>query len=476
MLREIFIQIKKIKLTTWFTIVLPFVVVNLFGILGLFFFFPRSIFYYEYALVLLTLWFYKKPWPSMLLFIGIFLFDVFGLFSSLFLFQLNEFLASVQFASLYHFSANQFILIALGILYLSTILYVLKRSQKAIKANGKAFLITFFFLYLVVYVIDFQSGYNIFNEIKQEQRKNDPNNDPKNLISSLFYDYYKDLSKAVSNKPVLLEEPSITFSTFSKDTTGNQMTIVIESWGAIKDTVIQHKFEKSLSKTINLHGYNIVNKGLTKYFGSTTAAGMRELTNTDGDYNYFINKKSDTTFTSIFNYKNKQGFETFAFHPFTGRMFSRSIWWKNLGPQHIYFRDNYVLDNPLSSKNIDEEAHFPSVKDEAFFDYINNQTKNSKKKFAYYLTVNSHLPYKHHVIDLFPDPSFNISALPISEEAQSQLIHIKNFIAYVAAHLAANHWDKVIIVGDHLPPFPGLQERRFYQEGKVPYLVIEKIK
>ena len=315
----------------------------------------------------------------------------------------------------------------------------------------------------------------IFNEVKQEERVNDPNNDPKNIISSLFYDYYKDLKITASEIPTILKTPSITFSSFSKDTVGNQMTIVVESWGAFADSVLQDRFQASLIHIFNKEGYGVTT-GLTKYFGSTTAAGMRELTNSNGGYGYYMNPQNAKSHKSIFNYKNEQGYETFAFHPFTGRMFSRSIWWKNLGANHIYFRDNYVVEHPLSANNIDEEAHFPSVKDEAFFDYINDKTKNISKKYVYFLTVNSHLPYKHHTQEIHPDTSLLIKNLPISEEAQSQLSHIKNFIVYVAQHLNPNHCDKVIIVGDHLPPFPGLRERRFYKEGKVPYLVIEKIK
>jgi hypothetical protein len=465
----------KIKKAPWFLLLLPFIAVNIFSLLGLIVFFPRSYFYYEYALVLLFLFVFKKAWPSVLLFIIVFAFDLFNLFSSLFLFQLNEFFASIQFAKLYHYSWHQFLLFLLVIAFVVLIGLTLAKSQKTIQQHTQPFLMLFALIYGVIYVADLQTGLNIFNEVKQEERVNDPNNDPKNIISSLFYDYYKDLKITASEIPTILKTPSITFSSFSKDTVGNQMTIVVESWGAFADSVLQDRFQASLIHIFNKEGYGVTT-GLTKYFGSTTAAGMRELTNSNGGYGYFMNPQNAQSYKSIFNYKNEQGYETFAFHPFTGRMFSRSIWWKNLGANHIYFRDNYVVEHPLFANNIDEEAHFPSVKDEAFFDYINDKTKNVSKKYVYFLTVNSHLPYKHHTQEIHPDTALLIKKLPISEEAQSQLSHIKNFIVYVAQHLKANHWDKVVIVGDHLPPFPGLQERTFYKEGKVPYLVIEKIK
>ncbi len=79
-------MIDKLKNTPWLNLLIPFIVVNLFSVFGLIVFFPRSIFYYEYAFVLLALWLFKKTWPSILLFISIFILDVFTLFSSLFLF------------------------------------------------------------------------------------------------------------------------------------------------------------------------------------------------------------------------------------------------------------------------------------------------------------------------------------------------------------------------------------------------------
>ena len=251
------------------------------------------------------------------------------------------------------------------------------------------------------------------------------------------------------------------------------MTIVVESWGLLKDSFAQKSLEKSLVKEFEKAEFK-VQSGKTRYFGSTTMADLRELTNTRGDYGFFVDKKSVTTFKSIFNYKKEQGFETFAFHPFSGKMFSRSIWWKNLGATNIFFRDDYNIEHPLSNYNIDKQAHFPSVKDEIFFDYINEKSKTYSKRYVYYLTVNSHLPYIHKINDKYPDSSFNLKTLSISGEAINQLTHIKNFIIYVARHLSIYNWDKIVIVGDHRPPFYTKRERDFYQEGWVPYFILQK--
>jgi hypothetical protein len=119
----------------------------------------------------------------------------------------------------------------LGVIgYIVLIGISLMKTQKTIQKHTQPFLMLFALIYGIIYVADLQTGSNIFNEVKQEERVNDPKNDPKNIISSLFYDYYKDLNVTSSEKPTILKTPSITFSSFSKDTVGNQMTIVVESW------------------------------------------------------------------------------------------------------------------------------------------------------------------------------------------------------------------------------------------------------
>ncbi len=466
-------MIDKLKNTPWLNLLIPFIVVNLFSVFGLIVFFPRSIFYYEYAFVLLALWLFKKTWPSILLFISIFILDVFTLFSSLFLFQLNEFIASIQFADLYKFNFSQFLLVLLGTAFSCLIIIVLKRSQKYIHHNTKTFLYIFVFIYSTIFLIDITNGNSVFYDIEIAEREKHREKDHKNLASSLLFDQFKVLTTVSNNKPIILQDSSITFSTFINDTIGNQMTIVVESWGAIADNEIQKKFNQSLIREFNKEGYTVTT-GLCRYYGSTTAAGLRELTNSKGEYGYFMDKNSDTTIKSIFNYKNKQKYDTYAFHPFTGRMFSRSIWWKNLGTKALYFRDNYLKDYPNDHQNIVNESHFPAIKDEAFFDYINNITKNSSKKYVYYLTVNSHLPYQQIIVDLNLDSSLDLKKLKLVNEAKYQLIHIKNFINYVAHNISINKWDKVVIVGDHTPPFYTKQERSFYKVGVVPYMVIRK--
>ena len=453
-----------------FKLLIPIIVINAFGFLGLYLFMPRPLFYIEYALVLLALMVFKRYWQSFVLFIGIFIFDLFSLFSSLFLFQIGELFNSIRFLQLYHFSVQQLLAVTIFFAYLVLIGYLLKRSHLFIQLHKKLFLKILAGLYFIVIFFDTLSGSNKLTEkfIEQDFSK-------KNIIGSFVYDYAKYFTTHSNSKVETLNDTSIGFRAFLKDTTGNQLLIVVESWGELKDARLQNALNTWITKKFINKGYE-VSSGKSITYGSTVAAGLRELTDTKGDYGYFLNKKSvETPYRSIFDEKKLQGYETFGFHPYTGRMFLRSIWWKNLGIQNLYFREQYLIENiSIKDEDLGEANYFPSVKDQIFFDYLIHKTKNAPKKFVYYLTLNSHIPYKSFGKDHDPTNLFDISKMEISDQARNQLIHIKNLLEYFSQKIESKDWNKILIVGDHMPPFLTLQDRGFYEDGKVPYLLITK--
>lgn len=319
---------------------IPIIVINAFGLVGLYFFMPRPLFYIEYALVLLALVVFKNYWQSLALFIFIFIFDLFSLFSSLFLFQIREFFYSIRFLNQYHFNFQQ-ILIAIPLfVYLLLIRYVLKKSYNLVQAHKKLFIQILACVYFIIFFFDMLSGSNKLTEkfIEQDFSK-------KNIVGSFTNDYFKFFSSLGNSKVETLKDTSIGFKAFLKDTTGNQLLIVVESWGELKDAKLQKELDTWIAKKFENKGY-AVSIGTTKTYGSTVAAGLRELTNTMGDYSYYLNKKSkEKPFNSIFDEKKLQGYETYGFHPYTGQMFLRSVWWKNIGIQNLYFKEQYLFEN-----------------------------------------------------------------------------------------------------------------------------------
>lgn len=453
-----------------FKLLIPIIVINAFGFLGLYFFMPRPLFYIEYALVLLALIVFKNYWQSFALFIVIFIFDLFYFFSSLFLFQIREFFYSIRFLNQYHFNF-QHILIAIPLfVYLLLIRYVLKKSHNLVQAHKKLFIQILACVYFIIFFFDMLSGSNKLTEkfIEQDFSK-------KNIIGSFTNEYFKFFSSLGNSQVEKLKDTSIGFKAFLKDTTGNQLLIVVESWGELKDAKLQNELNTWIAQKFENKGYT-VSLGTSKTYGSTVAAGLRELTNTMGDYSYYLNKKSkETPFNSIFDEKKIQGYETFGFHPYTEQMFLRSVWWKNIGIQNLYFKEQYLLENSTKQNLVKGEAnYFPSIKDEIFFDYVLNKTKKTQKKFVYFLTVNSHIPYNAIGIDHSPTNQFDVSKMDITSQAKNQLIHIKNLLEYFSQKIEPKDWNQILIVGDHMPPFPTKKDRNFYVDGKVPYLLITK--
>ncbi|NBV11527.1 MAG: hypothetical protein EBS04_08770 [Chitinophagia bacterium] len=69
---------------------------------------------------------------------------------------------------------------------------------------------------------------------------------------------------------------------------------------------------------------------------------------------------------------------------------------------------------------------------------------------------------------------FDVSKMDITSQAKNQLIHIKNLLEYFSQKIEPKDWNKILIVGDHTPPFLIKKDRNFYVDGKVPYLLITK--
>lgn len=63
---------------------------------------------------------------------------------------------------------------------------------------------------------------------------------------------------------------------------------------------------------------------------------------------------------------------------------------------------------------------------------------------------------------------------PISEEAKNQLRFIKNLVGEFIQKIDTNKWQKVLIMGDHNPPYLNKKDRNFYSDKMVPYILIYK--
>jgi hypothetical protein len=90
---------------------------------------------------------------------------------------------------------------------------------------------------------------------------------------------------------------------------------------------------------------------------------------------------------------------------------------------------------------------------------MGKQLIKQNKAFLYILTINTHLPF-HTQTGM--------------SEFESQYQRIKQQFSFLADLLKNYPVDKLIIVGDHPPPFLTESERSHYSSKFVPALIIER--
>ena len=450
----------------------PILVVNSFGLLGLFAFLPRSIVYYEYALVLICLLFFKRPVYAFMAFGVIFLLDLLNLFSSSYLFSVGEFLSNLRYASLFSISFTHVLALFVLLVYCSIVFYTLKRYSTKIKEDRTGFLFIFFFFYALIFSIDLFNGSSKIVQSEKIFRVT-----KKNVSSFLTKEYYYFINQNLNNDksiPTALSklEESATQHNLLGDNSNKQLLVIMESWGLPNDTAFQSLFQKIISNRAIQHQFKPY-WGQTKFRGSTTSAEMRELVHAKGSYKYFFNLKSaESSFPSVFDKKKSAGYETYGFHSFTGKMFARGKWWYNIGLDHIFFRDDIIATNIVTDNQLDGGTPFPSIRDEQMFDFMVQQTKNSKRKFVYLLTVNTHLPFTQIIGDMPGEIFSEISALSISPEAKSQMKKLAIELLYFIDTIKPEEWDDILFVGDHIPPYLRETDRNFFNAEFVPYLFL----
>ena len=454
-------------------LILPIIIVNSFGLIGFFFYLPRSIFYYEFAIVLLALVYGKRSIYACIIFVLIFLFDLLNLFSSIYLFSISDFLINFKFGVLYKITLSQVLSFIVLLGYIFFVLFILVKYQSKVQRNKSFFYKLLFVVYFSVIVFDFLNGSS--KVIKREKifsivGKNISSPLLKEYFSFLHY-YRKSDDKKLMHKRA---DTSVTFKLLAKDSSKRQLLVLMESWGYINDPVVREAFQHVVNEKLKLKSFKH-SWGQTRFVGSTTSAEMREMMNLEGNYNFFIGNKSDQSdWPSIFDMKKKAGYDTYGFHAYTGKMFAREIWWKNVGLNHIFFRDDVISSSFIDDDKLDRGTPFLSAKDEFLFDFMLKKTDSISHKFVYLLTVNSHLPFAGNFEQSDAGKKIGIASLPLSQEAKSQLSFILNQLFYFISKIDDNKWDDVLFVGDHIPPYLIARDRSFFSAKQVPYLFLSR--
>jgi hypothetical protein len=449
-------------------IFLPTIIVLL---LQLWFSIERPLFVYEYFLVGFLFSFnVRSVWPWFI-FVFIFVLDLITIFSKLYLFHLTDFLNVLKYFSDYTTAPNQIILLIIVFFALFLLFFLFKIIKRKISLD-KVSLRIFTVMLVITFTFDNINGSSIglaYNPSLNFYKGNFAGTPTLHLYHGLIN------RSANENIPLLLplNKESLTYKEYKSDTSSNQMLIIVESFGLINDSLKREMFQKDISYVFKSNNWNI-SWGKTPFNGSTTHAELRELLNYSGDFRYFLKPQHANNFNSIFQIKKKQDYNTISIHSYKANMFERAIWWKNIGADHVFFSEDVQFESNFQSK-LNYESPFISVNDEDAFDFVHSKISPKGKYFVYFLTENAHLPFKGKPNTPGASNLFQIDKESnLSGEAKNQSKRITNFLVYVATHLDSNKFQKLLIVGDHMPPFLDKNDRSFYSDKFVPYCIITR--
>jgi hypothetical protein len=205
-----------------------------------------------------------------------------------------------------------------------------------------------------------------------------------------------------------------------------------------------------------------VSFGSTTYYGSTTAAEMRELCNTRESYREVLNGK---TFDCLPEQMEKRGYRTVSLHNFTGLFFGRYQWYPKLGFQQRLFSNNI---EPLPLRQCGGPFRGPCDADVVPF--IERQLSAvTKPTFFYWMTLSTHVPIAPHEGSPRLDCANGGGRIGHVEVCyMTELwLDLFNGLTQLARDLSGT---ELLLVGDHAPPLWSKAGRRLFTPGKVTWV------
>lgn len=254
------------------------------------------------------------------------------------------------------------------------------------------------------------------------------------------------------------------------DSGHNMLFVMVEGMGAFADPAHRALLADMLKKA-GLEDRYTLSEGLSRYVGSTTGAESRELCGHWGDHRDFMDKTHYDCLPARFANK---GYDTAAFHAFTGNFFNRADWYPSIG----FARSEFMED--LISKVKPHGARFCGLTFKGLCDLdVADRVEDyltapgDKPRFAYWLTLNSHMP-------VAPDegtPRLDCAnGGPFDDRMVCKMAEMWMDVLARVATLAADPKlarTDILIVGDHNPPLWTRHGRGLFRDGEVAWFALK---
>jgi hypothetical protein len=241
----------------------------------------------------------------------------------------------------------------------------------------------------------------------------------------------------------------------------NVLMIMVEALGQFADPWRQSILLQPFQNAELLKRYD-VSVGATTYYGSTTAAEMRELCSTRESYETVLEGKQ---FVCLPHQMEQRGYQTVSLHNFTSNFFQRKDWYPKLGFEQQLFRDD--LTGYLKRQC---GGPFRGPCDVDVVPFIGKQLREAKKPtFFYWMTLSTHVPIAPN--EGSPRLNCTRGGGPIGQVEVCSMtemwMDVFEAIAKMTADLPPT---EILLVGDHAPPLWSKAGRRLFTPGQVTWV------
>jgi phosphoglycerol transferase MdoB-like AlkP superfamily enzyme len=246
--------------------------------------------------------------------------------------------------------------------------------------------------------------------------------------------------------------------------TGNKrhvLLVVVEALGQFADPARQALLLQPFADP-DLNKRYRVTTGSTTYYGSTTAAEMRELCNTREPYEALLEGKE---LVCLPEQMAARGYQTVSLHNFASAFFGRSQWYPKLG-----FEKRFFASDLLPSVHRLCGGPFRGPCDVDVVPFISREFRDAKKPTLFYwMTLSTHVPIAPHE----GTPRFGC------ENGGGRIGHVE--VCYMT-EMWVDLWESIVrltaeipateilLVGDHAPPLWSKAGRRLFVPGQVTWV------
>ena len=450
----------------------------------------RPVIYYEYLFLPVVLIVLRKHYLRTALVMGLILLDLLFNVSHLYYFDVFNYLEKLPSLFISNFSVLFWMGLIVSLILFGMLCNYLVRlfenkinghEQKSLRLN----LLLSVSLFLIVYCIDGLNGSTVFDFGHKEHPKvhfrinsRAPINIGKSLIKDIYTDFnlYETGKKPVSEIPDfknINNDSSFAYKYFYHSNGKKEVVIVMESWGLLLNDALRNT-QLSPFYAIDSNRFKVIFE--KSYFdGATVQAESRELLNKEGEAYFSVINHNQCDIVSLVQKKVAKNYQTIAVQSFPGSYSLGSKFKKTIGFQEFkdysYFHDTLHLRNSWTN-------HYTSVKDEMVFDYIFDKDAKPQKTFTYCLTINTHLPFalsrKEKSKETFKQFYQNYKGMFPSDQTLERYYRMNQQLSYLAALINKSDVDRVLIIGDHAPPFIFKEERKLFSPNYVPAMIIVK--